>query len=57
VLVSHCETFQFAQTNLFPVNGWKGKKMIGAGTIVWEARELHGAGKITYDGMIDMVSQ
>jgi len=49
--------FPFAQTNLFSVNGWKGKKMIGAGTIVWEARELHGAGKITYDGMIDMVSQ
>lgn len=38
------------------LNGYQGKKLIGSGTIVWEARELHGAGKIDQDELVDMVS-
>jgi len=38
------------------LNGYQGKKLIGSGTIVWEARELHGAGKIDQVELVDMVS-
>jgi dihydroxy-acid dehydratase len=38
------------------LNGYAGKKLIGSGTVIWEARELHGAGKINTDELADMVA-
>jgi len=33
---------------------WQGK-LVGSGTVLWEARKLHAAGKLTYDQYMDMV--
>ncbi|MCB1471488.1 MAG: dihydroxy-acid dehydratase, partial [Rhodobiaceae bacterium] len=38
------------------LNGyWKGK-LAGSGTVVWQSREDHAAGKISYDEFIDIVA-
>ena len=37
------------------LNGWHSGKRTGSGTIVWKARELLAAGKIDYDGFLDLV--
>ncbi len=34
---------------------WKGRR-VGSGTVMWEARELHAAGKITWEEFIEMVA-
>ncbi len=34
---------------------WNGK-LVGSGTVVWEARRLYAAGEIDYDGFISMVA-
>ena len=34
---------------------WKGR-LAGSGTVVWEAREEYAAGKLDYDGFMDMVT-
>ncbi len=33
---------------------WQGK-LVGSGTVLWEARKLHAAGELTYDQYMDMV--
>ncbi len=33
---------------------WQGK-LVGSGSVLWEARKLHAAGKLTYDEYMDMV--
>jgi dihydroxy-acid dehydratase len=38
------------------LNGWRGDKRVGSGMVVWEAREEHAAGKITYKEFIDRVA-
>ncbi len=38
------------------LNGWDGEKRIGSGMVVWQAREDHAAGKITYQQFIDLVA-
>ena len=38
------------------LDGWWKKRLAGSGTVVWEAREEYSAGKIDYDGFMDMVS-
>ncbi|VUC31377.1 unnamed protein product [Clonostachys rosea] len=38
------------------LNGWLNGKRIGTGTITWEARELHSAGRINDEEMVDMVT-
>jgi dihydroxy-acid dehydratase len=38
------------------LNGWDGDKRIGSGMVVWQAREDHAAGKITYQQFIDLVA-
>ncbi len=38
------------------LNGWFRGERIGAGTIVWKARQLHAAGQIDDDGFTDLVS-
>ncbi|KAK5104800.1 hypothetical protein LTS08_002693 [Lithohypha guttulata] len=39
------------------LNGYMGKNLIGSGTILWKARELHAAGDIDDGQMIDMVTR
>lgn len=39
------------------LNGYMGKNLIGSGTVVWKARELHAAGEINDEGVIDMVTR
>ncbi len=38
------------------LNGWDGDKRIGSGMVVWQAREDHAAGRITYQQFIDLVA-
>ena len=38
------------------LNGWFNGERTGSGTIVWKARELMAAGKIDYDGFVDLVA-
>lgn len=39
------------------LNGYMGKNLIGSGTILWKARELHAAGDINDTQMVDMVTR
>lgn len=39
------------------LNGYMGKNLIGSGTVLWKARELHAVGEIDDEGMIDMVTR
>ncbi|GAP85622.2 putative dihydroxy-acid dehydratase [Rosellinia necatrix] len=38
------------------LNGWAKGERVGAGTVVWQARELHAAGQIDEDQFTDMVA-
>lgn len=38
------------------LNGWHKGERTGSGTIVWRARELLAAGKLDYEGFIDLVA-
>jgi dihydroxy-acid dehydratase len=38
------------------LNGWDGDRRIGSGMVVWQAREDHAAGKISYQQFIDLVA-
>jgi dihydroxy-acid dehydratase len=38
------------------LNGWDGERRIGSGMVVWQAREDHAAGKISYQQFIDLVA-
>jgi dihydroxy-acid dehydratase len=38
------------------LNGWRGDERVGSGMVVWQAREDHAAGKITYQEFIDRVA-
>jgi dihydroxy-acid dehydratase len=38
------------------LNGWDGERRIGSGMVVWQAREDHAAGKISYQEFIDLVA-
>ena len=38
------------------LNGWDGEKLIGSGTVVWDAREELSKGNINYDQFIDLVA-
>ncbi|MEX0853914.1 MAG: IlvD/Edd family dehydratase [Bauldia sp.] len=38
------------------LNGWFKGERTGSGTIMWKARELFAAGKIDYDGLIEIVA-
>jgi dihydroxy-acid dehydratase len=38
------------------LNGWDGERRIGSGMVVWQAREDHAAGKISYQAFIDLVA-
>lgn len=39
------------------LNGYDKKDLVGAGTVVWKARELHAAGEIDDNGLIDLVTR
>ena len=38
------------------LDGWYQGKLVGSGTILWEARKLYAAGEIDYEEFIDMVA-
>ena len=38
------------------LNGWDGERRIGSGMVVWQAREDHAAGKMSYQEFIDLVA-
>jgi dihydroxy-acid dehydratase len=38
------------------LNGWRGEERVGSGMVVWQAREDHAAGKISYKEFIDRVA-
>ncbi|KAI0024563.1 dihydroxy-acid dehydratase [Xylariomycetidae sp. FL0641] len=38
------------------LNGWSRGQRIGSGSVIWKARELHAAGKIDEDQLMDMVT-
>ncbi|MBV8792867.1 MAG: dihydroxy-acid dehydratase family protein [Pseudolabrys sp.] len=38
------------------LNGWRGEERVGSGMVVWQAREDHAAGKISYQEFIDRVA-
>lgn len=38
------------------LNGWRNGQRIGSGTVVWQAREEHAAGRIRDDEVLDMVA-
>jgi dihydroxy-acid dehydratase len=38
------------------LNGWWKGERTGSGTVVWQARQDHAAGKITYEEMMDIVA-
>ncbi|KAI1632223.1 dihydroxy-acid/6-phosphogluconate dehydratase [Biscogniauxia mediterranea] len=38
------------------LNGWSRDQRVGSGSVIWKARELHSAGSIGADQMIDMVT-
>ena len=37
-------------------NGWFRGERTGSGTIVWKARELHAAGEIDNEGLMELVA-
>lgn len=39
------------------LNGYMGKNLIGSGTILWKARELHAANEIDDEAFVDMVTR
>ncbi|KAF2719018.1 dihydroxy-acid and 6-phosphogluconate dehydratase [Polychaeton citri CBS 116435] len=39
------------------LNGYDKRELIGSGTVVWKARELHASGDIDDKGVLDMVSR
>jgi len=39
------------------LNGYDRTQLIGSGTVVWKARELHATGEIDDEGVIDMVTK
>lgn len=39
------------------LNGDKEGKLVGAGTIVWEGRQLHAVGEIDDAGLVDFISK
>ena len=38
------------------LDGWHRGRLTGSGTILWEARKLHAAGEIDYEGFIELVA-
>ena len=38
------------------LNGWRDGERIGSGTVIWQAREAHAAGRIDYREFIDIVA-
>ncbi len=38
------------------LNGRDGDQLIGSGTIVWKADELHATGQIDFEQMVQMIS-
>jgi dihydroxy-acid dehydratase len=38
------------------LNGWRGEERVGSGMVVWQAREDHAAGKISYKEFIERVA-
>ena len=38
------------------LNGWDGEKRMGSGSIIWESRELHKAGKIDFGEFMDRLA-
>ncbi|PSR90864.1 dihydroxy-acid/6-phosphogluconate dehydratase [Coniella lustricola] len=38
------------------LNGWVNGKRVGSGTVIWQAREAHAAGRINDNEVIDMVA-
>ena len=38
------------------LDGWWKGRMVGSGTVLWEARELFAAGEIDYEGFIEMAA-
>ncbi|KAF2771269.1 dihydroxy-acid and 6-phosphogluconate dehydratase, partial [Teratosphaeria nubilosa] len=39
------------------LNGYDKKQLIGSGTVLWKARELHAAGELDDEGLTDMVTK
>jgi dihydroxy-acid dehydratase len=39
------------------LNGYNKNDLIGSGTVLWKARELHVAGQIDDEGLTDMVTR
>lgn len=39
------------------LNGYMGKNLIGSGTVLWKARELHAAGDIDDEQLVEMVTR
>ncbi|KAK5116741.1 hypothetical protein LTR62_007415 [Meristemomyces frigidus] len=39
------------------LNGWDRGALVGAGTVVWKAREMHAAGEIDDQGVFDLVTK
>ncbi len=39
------------------LNGYMGKNLIGSGTVVWKARELHASGDIDEEQLVEMVTR
>lgn len=39
------------------LNGYMGKNLIGSGTVLWKARELHAAGDINDEQLVEMVTR
>ncbi|KAF7187931.1 D-xylonate dehydratase [Pseudocercospora fuligena] len=39
------------------LNGYNGSDLVGSGTVVWKARELHAAGSITDEEVTDLVTR
>lgn len=39
------------------LNGYNKEQLVGSGTILWKARELHAAGEIDDDGLSDLVTK
>jgi len=39
------------------LNGYMGKNLIGSGTVLWKARELHAAGEIDDEQLVEMVTR
>ncbi|KAK5130473.1 hypothetical protein LTR08_001995 [Meristemomyces frigidus] len=39
------------------LNGYDKRELIGSGTVVWKARELHAAGELDDEGVVEMVTK